>query len=143
MGAESFYQEAQQHAVAGRHQDAVRAHSEALALDDRHTKARFGRGLALHRLGELAAALEDLVRVVNEQPGCAEAFYSRAAIHYDSAAYLSALTDCNEALRLKPDCLDALYLRDHAESPQSVRAGPGRSRCLARTRSFLSRSLLW
>jgi len=111
MSAEDLYRQAQQHAAADRHGEAVEAYSNALALDDGHWKARFGRAVALHRLGDLAAARQDFDRVMSDGPECAEAFYSRAAMRYDSGVFRATLEDCDTALRLKPGYTDALYLR--------------------------------
>lgn len=42
---------------------------------------------------------------------CAQAYYLRGKLYYEQGKYENALSDCNEAIKLKPDYVDALQLR--------------------------------
>jgi tetratricopeptide (TPR) repeat protein len=108
--ADESYRRGQEHAAAGDWSTAVRAYAEALAADKTYWKARFGRGLAYHRLGKLKAALKDLNQVVSVSPRCAEAHYCRASVLYEMEYYRDACEDCSAALQLRSEYVDALYV---------------------------------
>ncbi|MFC7320882.1 rhomboid family intramembrane serine protease [Halobacillus campisalis] len=71
--------------------------------DEYEAELLFNRSYAYSRVDELAFAKADLERVVELQPGMAEAHYNLALIHQTEEELNEARTHAAEAARLQPD----------------------------------------
>jgi tetratricopeptide (TPR) repeat protein/mono/diheme cytochrome c family protein len=81
---------------------AVRAYTEALALDPTLTRAFNNRGLARSRQGEFDAAIADFTEALRLDPKLAVAYHNRGTAHFKQGEAERALADYTEALRLEP-----------------------------------------
>jgi tetratricopeptide (TPR) repeat protein len=108
------YEAAQRLAAEGKHRAAIEAYTTTIFCQPDHLKAICGRGLALQSLGQHQDAIEDFNRVLaldRTWVGAFVAFYSRALSRFSLGEVIAAIEDCTDALRLKPDYVEALYLR--------------------------------
>lgn len=71
----------------------------------------FCRGHANYLLGHHEEAIADLSRAIELDPSLADAFRFRAYAEYRSQRYLSAVRDCGEYARLRPDESEGYYCR--------------------------------
>lgn len=69
------------------------------------------RGHAYYLLGHHERAIADLSRAIELDPSLADAFRWRAYAEYRSQRYLTAVRDCGEYARLKPDESEGYYCR--------------------------------
>jgi tetratricopeptide (TPR) repeat protein len=81
---------------------AVRAYTEALALDPRSTLALNNRGLARSQQGEYDAAIADFTEALRLDSRLALAYHNRGSAHFRRGEAEEALADYTEALRLEP-----------------------------------------
>ena len=63
---------------------------------------------AYEKRGDFGRALENYDQAVHLQPGYAEAYFNRAAVHLANGDTERALCDCGQAIRLKPRFAEAL-----------------------------------
>ncbi len=91
---------------------AIADHSAAIKVNPNSANAFNSRGAALQRKGDYARAAADYAQVTKLQPKSPEAWsalcWARAIGERDLQQALQA---CNEALRIKPDAIDALDSR--------------------------------
>lgn len=73
--------------------------------------AYFLRGCANLDLGHLDAAIYDLGKTVELDPDFADAYRRRAHAEYRQQRYLSAVRDCGEYVRRRPDDSEGYYCR--------------------------------
>jgi tetratricopeptide (TPR) repeat protein len=108
------YEAARKFAASIRFAEAIEAYTAAIDGDSKHVKAWCGRGLAFQRIAEHVAAIADFDHVIHSFPtwaGTCMVFYERARSRRALGQNAAAVGDCNEALRRKPDLIDAIYLR--------------------------------
>ena len=76
------------------HRAAVGNYTRAIALDPTYTYVYFSRGVLRWReLGEYEEAIEDLSRVLELDPGWAEAIFNRALAYKMNMQYEDAIVD--------------------------------------------------
>jgi tetratricopeptide (TPR) repeat protein len=71
----------------------------------------FCRGHANYLLGHQEEAIADLSRAIELDPSLADAYRWRAYAEYRSQRYLTAVRDCGEYARLRPDESEGYYCR--------------------------------
>ena len=81
--------------------------------------ARFNHALALHRRGQLDAAVDGYGQTLALDPGWAMAHNNRANALQDLGQYEAALADCLRALALQPDLPEAHF--NHGNALQALR----------------------
>ncbi|MFV3076203.1 tetratricopeptide repeat protein [Niveispirillum fermenti] len=90
---------------------AVAAYHQALDLGGDEGMLRAGLGDALRLLGDLPAARRQLARVLDRDPGNAEAWNNLGRVHEAAADKAAARGAYDQALVLAPDLPSALYNR--------------------------------
>jgi WD40 repeat protein len=86
----------------GRHEDALKDLSHAVALDPRCIQAYWLRSLVFRLQGAGARAIADLDEVIRLNPRDALAYHQRGLLHADKDDYARAKSDLEEALKLDP-----------------------------------------
>ena len=87
---------------------ALAAYDRALALDERCAAARKNRGYVLSRLGHAELALANNLVLAEQQPNDPDAHYNSAETLLALKRYDEALLACQNALRLRPDHVQAM-----------------------------------
>jgi tetratricopeptide (TPR) repeat protein len=95
--------------IATEARDALAYHDRALALDPGFAEAHNGRGLALSRIGDLAAALASFTRALALWPGYIDALINAGNTLRKMGRFDEALSTIEQALRIDPNSIDALY----------------------------------
>ncbi len=84
----------------------------ALSVSPRHALAAYNRGFVHFARGDLAQAAADYSRAIDLAPVMAVAYANRCLVRTMAGKELrEALADCDEALRLAPESIDALETR--------------------------------
>ena len=90
----------------GDYDHALQDYNKAIELDPGYVNASVGRSNVLIKTGEYKGAIQDLNKVISVQPTNATAWnnrcWAKAILGKEKEALLEALSDCNEAVRLRP-----------------------------------------
>jgi tetratricopeptide (TPR) repeat protein len=94
-------------------------------MDSRNPEVWYKRGLALLRSGQPDRAVDDLSEALRLDPDCFDAMALRALAFGDAGYHLTAITEFDRAIALRPLCAPLHFNRGRAyeESGQSRRAG--------------------
>lgn len=92
----------------GRHDQALTAIDQALALKPDHPEAWISRGTALRELGRPAEALASLDRAIALKPAAAETHGARGNALNDLDRHAEAIESYEHAIALRPDYVEAL-----------------------------------
>jgi tetratricopeptide (TPR) repeat protein len=85
------------------YREAIAAFSSALSSSEQSVAARYSRGLALMYDGQLVNAEQDFSKLIENNPRLPEAWAQRAMVRQSLRKYDEAVSDLDEALKLRPD----------------------------------------
>lgn len=105
------YETAMTHMAARRFSQSVNIFSQLLESHPRYAYAYCYRGFAMARLGKKVAAEQDFNQAIRIDRECAEAFYHRALLRYNSQNWKGALDDYEAFCQLNPYKQDYPQLR--------------------------------
>lgn len=91
----------------GDHTKAVDLISKAITNCPNNAGFHSNRGLALHGLKQMDAAIADYTRAIALQPDHAEAYFNRGLARYELNQTDAAIADYSQAISLKPDYVQA------------------------------------
>jgi tetratricopeptide (TPR) repeat protein len=94
-------------------EEAIRACSEAIALDPRDAVSYLNRAYEYLQKGDHARSFADYTRAIEIDPARWDAFQGRAWALFKSGRPAEALADADAALKIKPDAAQALDTRAH------------------------------
>lgn len=96
------YQAGLQFFSKGKGDEAVAKFTEALALVDGFTDARFARGRTYYEMKRAEPAVADLTRVIADKPDMADAYYFRGLAQWNLHKPAEALADFDKAISKEP-----------------------------------------
>jgi superkiller protein 3 len=91
--------------------DACRALTTALEIDDSHASAYYQRGNARDDMGDADGALDDYAAAIRLDPEYLQAYYNRGIVLTNLGRYREAVGAFDEALALNPDISNAYLNR--------------------------------
>ena len=101
----------------GRFEASAEKYYAALKLNPEHPKALWNLGFALNRLGRYKEAVQTLDQGLATKGGNrASMFYERSYAHSYLKQYDEALSDIDEAIRIRPDSFQFLWQRARVHS---------------------------
>lgn len=86
----------------------IELYTQVIALNPNNLDAYFYRGLAKNDLGDFSSAIVDYSKIIVTQPD-PDTYYNRANARYSLKNYIGAKEDYENALKLDPNFIDALY----------------------------------
>ncbi len=99
------------HNKAKRYQEAVKAYSQAIALDPNYVKAYVNRGIAYRNLREYQKAIADYDQAIALNLKDASAYHNRGYAYVDLREYQKAIADYDQAITLNPNYAKAYVNR--------------------------------
>ena len=97
--------------AGGRLDESIDLYRRAVAIDGRHSGARYALGLALGRKGDLTGATAELRRALDLAPGNPLPHVALARVHLAAKDEGAALAALDQATAIQPTLVDALMLR--------------------------------
>jgi len=90
--------------------------TKAIEVNPRYVNGYFARAAKFWDDFKLAEAISDYTRIIELEPGNAEAFYKRARVYHtgsagDAARVKAAIENCNLAIKANPRYVEAYFLR--------------------------------
>ena len=98
----------------GHYQDAIRAYSQAIALQGGRYEAYLGRAMSYHAFSENQKAVIDFTTVIEIDPSIREAYYGRAVIHHDQERYALAYHDFLTLTEMPPAETNTVFFKTRA-----------------------------
>jgi serine/threonine protein kinase/Tfp pilus assembly protein PilF len=95
---------------------ALQTYSRALSLHPHNTQALYQRALIHERLGNTAAALEDLTAAIQHQSAPAAAYYQRGNLRLQLGDNQGAIADYSQALTIEPNYAEVYVNRGNARA---------------------------
>ncbi len=95
----------------GKLEDALRAFTRAVELDEGKYKVSRYRGITYAKMGHHDAAISDFDKVINKNPECAECLFERAQVEMFTGRLDDALEDVSACLHLNASFAPAYSLR--------------------------------
>lgn len=108
INGESELAQADQFRKVGQDADAIRMYKAVLALCPNHPQALFGLGTLAHKQGNLSAAEQLLIKVVELQPELFQAWFILGNTFQAQGRLLQAIEAYQKVLSLQPDVVPAL-----------------------------------
>ena len=113
LGASATLADARTDCYAKSGDAAIRACTEAIALNPRDAVSHVNRAYEYLQKGEHGRSIADYSRAIEIDPARWDAFQGRAWAHLKAGKAEQGLADAEASLRLKPDAAQALDTRGH------------------------------
>ncbi len=106
-----FYYRGRDYIVQGEYMEAIESLNILLRAEPDEFEGYFLRGVAKYNMDDLAGAMADFTRAIEENPAYTQAFQYRAITHSRMGMYNEALADFDKAITFRPNRSNSYYSR--------------------------------